>query len=84
MHIIYHNVDTDHQYITADRVAYFCKVYYENVASLEWSVKLSIVRRLKALEEVHLSIYICVCVCMCVCMYNVTTFLNLVYETKTS
>ena len=58
MHIIHHNVDTDHQYVTADRIAYFCKVYYENVASLEWSVKLSIVRRLKALEEVHLSTYI--------------------------
>ena len=57
-HIINNIVDTDHQNVTADHIAYFCKVYYENVASLEWSVKLTIVRRLKALEEVHLSIYI--------------------------
>ena len=36
----------------AERLAYFCKVYYEKIAPLEWSVKLSIVRRLNALEEV--------------------------------
>ena len=53
MHIIHNNVATDHQYVTPDRIAYFCKVYYEKVDNLVWLVQLCIVRRLKALEEVH-------------------------------
>ena len=39
----------------ANRVAYFCKIYYESISPLQWSVKLSIVRRLNALEEVLLT-----------------------------
>ena len=35
-----------------NRVAYFCKIYYKTISPLEWSVKLIIVRRLNALEEV--------------------------------
>ena len=53
MHIIYLNLATDHQYVTEDHIVYFCKVYYEKISDLEWSVKLYIVRHLKALEEVH-------------------------------
>ena len=38
--------------VVTEQSAYFCKVFYEKIASLEWIVKLIIVRRLKALEEV--------------------------------
>ena len=38
--------------------AYFCKVYYEKIASLEWTVKLIIVRRLNALVKVNFASYI--------------------------
>ena len=38
--------------LPADLFVYFCKVYYENISPLEWSVRLCIVRRLNVLEEV--------------------------------
>ena len=36
----------------ASHLEYFCKIYYENIFPLEWSVRLFIVRRLNALKEV--------------------------------
>ena len=40
--------------IAAGRIAYVCKIYYQEIAPLEWLVKLCIVRSLKALEEVFI------------------------------
>ena len=41
------------QYIASNNNTYFCKVYYEKISALEWSVKLCIMRCPKALEEIY-------------------------------